>query len=141
MNKYLVISGMGVALLIGGVILLSGKGSRASENAATIPQQNTVATSPQNGTNSKTVEYTDNGFVPKSISIKAGESVTWVNKASDDFWVASNPHPSHTDYPGFDALKEIPVGGMHSFTFAKVGKWGYHNHLNHTEGGTVVVSQ
>lgn len=85
------------------------------------------------------VEYTSQGFVPSSVTIKAGGTVTWTNKDTDPFWVASNPHPTHTDYPGFDALKNIPTNGTYSFTFTKSGTWGYHNHLNPSQTGTVIV--
>ncbi|HWY79848.1 MAG TPA: cupredoxin domain-containing protein, partial [Candidatus Sulfotelmatobacter sp.] len=90
---------------------------------------------------SHAVSYTANGFNPNSITIKVGETVRWTNKNSDNMWVASNPHPSHTDYPGFDELKSVPTNGTYSFTFTKVGHWGYHNHLNPSQQGVVVVTQ
>jgi plastocyanin len=96
---------------------------------------------------SVTVTYTDNGFSPAMITVKKGDTVVFKNAASDDMWVASNPHPAHTGYPTtggcrastFDSCKGIAPGSSWSFTFTVVGTWGYHNHLNAGEGGKVVV--
>ena len=41
------------------------------------------------------------------------------NESGDDFWPASNVHPTHLLYPGFDAKKPILDGGSYSFTFTK----------------------
>ena len=54
-------------------------------------------------------------------------------------WVASNPHPIHTDYSDFDAKRGYAKGERYSFTFFKQGTWKYHNHLNPGEGGVIVV--
>lgn len=93
------------------------------------------------------VAYTDSGFSPKTLTIKKGDTVTFKNNASDDVRVASNPHPVHNGYPTkggcvgstFDSCSNIPPGSSWSFTFGFVGSWGYHNHLNPSEGGTIVV--
>lgn len=96
---------------------------------------------------SATVIYTDKGFFPAPVTIRKGETVVFKNNASDSMWVASNPHPTHSGYPTtggcvgstFDACKNIPPGGSWSFTFDISGTWGYHNHLNPSESGTIVV--
>ena len=94
-----------------------------------------------------TVELTDNGFVPASLSIKAGQTVTFVNQSARPVWPASDPHPVHTNYPGsggcigsvFDACQGIPPGSSWSFTFIKTGTWGYHNHLSPGMTGIITV--
>ncbi|MDP3934756.1 MAG: hypothetical protein Q8Q46_00815, partial [Candidatus Giovannonibacteria bacterium] len=68
-----------------------------------------------------------------------GGKVTWVNKSQSQIWPASNPHPIHTDYPGFDASRGLANGESYSFTFDKVGSWNYHNHLNPGMKGEVKV--
>lgn len=87
------------------------------------------------------VKITDAGFEPDSVTIKQGETVTWVNASSTDAWPASNPHPTHTDYPGFDPQNPVKPGKAWTFTFDKVGDWGYHNHLNPSMRGQVTVTQ
>lgn len=87
------------------------------------------------------VIYNGTSFNPSSLTIKAGDIVVFKNQSNADFWPASNPHPTHTDYPEFDAKQNIPAGSNYQFKFLKVGTWGYHNHLNHVIGGTIVVTQ
>ena len=85
------------------------------------------------------VKFTGTAFEPSTLTIKAGDTVTFENKSGDDFWPASNVHPTHLLYPGFDAKKPILDGGSYSFTFTKTGSWGYHNHLTPDIQGTIVV--
>ncbi|MBI2267886.1 MAG: hypothetical protein HYU80_00355 [Candidatus Blackburnbacteria bacterium] len=129
-----ILIGVVVVLVVigGGYWLLYGqKGSTSPTNTqtpTTEPNKNIV-----------TVEYSGQGFSPNSIVVKSGTVVTWVNKGSDAMWVASNPHPVHTNLSGLDALKGTPIGGSYSYTFTKVGKWEYHNHLAPSKTGEVVV--
>jgi len=85
------------------------------------------------------VKFTDSGFEPSTLTVKAGDTVEFENESGDDFWPASNVHPTHLLYPGFDAKKPILDGGTYSFTFTNPGSWGYHNHLEPDKQGTIVV--
>lgn len=87
-----------------------------------------------------TVSYTNSCFTPSSVSIKNGDTVTFVNNSNKNMWPASDPHPQHTLYPEFDARKDIAPGGSYSFTFTRIGSWGYHDHNKPSCHGTVVVS-
>ncbi len=118
---YLIIGGIIYGLIAYFVVAHKG-GSGGAQHTSTI-----------------SVEYNAQGFNPKSVTIKAGDTVTWTNKDEDQLWVGSNPHPTHTDYPGFDALKGIATGGTYSFTFTRMGTWGYHNHLKPEETGKIIV--
>jgi len=86
------------------------------------------------------VTLTDNGFVPKP-TVKVGTIVTFVNESSGAMWVASDPHPAHTILPTFDAKTGVEKGGTYEYTFTKVGTWTYHNHMNPSLKGTVVVTE
>lgn len=99
------------------------------------------------------IEITSSGFNPKTLTIQAGETVTFVSKDSAAPWPASNVHPTHTTYPGsnrekcgtadestiFDACKGLAAGEEYSFTFTRTGRWPFHDHRNPGKGGTVVV--
>ena len=86
------------------------------------------------------IKITPNGFVPATITIKKGQKVTWVNETKNYVWPASNPHPTHTDYSsGFDPELPMKEGQAWSFTFDKIGNWGYHDHLDPTTRGTLKV--
>ena len=86
------------------------------------------------------VSYSGTGFSPNKISIKVGTTVRFENESSKPVWVASDSHPSHTDLPGFDALRAYGPSETYTYTFATVGTWGFHNHLSHTQTGSVTVT-
>lgn len=102
------------------------------------------------GSQNNTVFYTDSGFQPETIEIERGETVTWLDRASREMWVASDVHPSHTVYDGSslsqhcgtdqDVFDQCTSGEKFSFTFEKTGEWGYHNHRAAADIGTVKVN-
>ncbi len=125
------------------------KGS-SSEAGEQDPQQQAEISTPETG---NIVEITTSGFVPNEITIKAGESVTFINKEFLASWPASAVHPTHTVYPGssiqkcgtveetniFDACKTLAKGESYIFTFNEKGSWSYHDHLNPSLRGKVTV--
>lgn len=90
-------------------------------------------------TSENSVKYTDSGFSPKELKISVGSTVTFINDSRSALWVASNPHPIHTDYFGFDSRKSIDTGDTYQFTFNKTGTFGFHNHLLPETSGVIIV--
>lgn len=89
---------------------------------------------------SVTVLYSLSGFSPSVVRVKVGQTVIFKNTTEDDeMWVASNPHPTHVAYSGFDQRRGVVRDGEYAFTFTQKGTWGYHNHLNPSRGGQVIV--
>ena len=103
-----------------------------------LPSSRSTATT-QPSTDSLTVLYSSSGFSPPSLTVKVGQTVIFENDSSRPMWVASNPHPVHTGLSTFDAKKNFSAGQNYSFTFSKVGSFGYHNHSNPSDTGTIVV--
>jgi plastocyanin len=101
--------------------------------------QQSQQAAPSSSSQNVMVEYSSKGFTPQSITIKEGQTVTWVNKDTDPLQVASNPHPTHTDYPPLNAVGLIQPGQSKSFTFPAAGHYGYHNHLEPSNTGEVIV--
>ncbi|KKT43481.1 MAG: Plastocyanin [Candidatus Wolfebacteria bacterium GW2011_GWE2_44_13] len=95
----------------------------------------------EGGVAQSTVTYTATGFSPAPLTVKIGETVMFKNESVNPMWVASAPHPAHTDYPEFDAMKAIMPGESYSFTFNKIGTWKYHNHMNATQYGSIMVTE
>lgn len=99
--------------------------------------------------NSNIVTYTNDGFIPKEIEILEGETIEFINQSDGEMWVASAQHPTHTVYPkksdddclgsSFDACKSMANGVLWSFTFNEVGEWEYHNHVQSSDWGRVIV--
>lgn len=90
---------------------------------------------------SATVVISSTGFLPSVIVVKPGTKVTWFNKDLKPHWPASDPYPSQTDLPGFDAKSGLSQGETYSFVFNKVGRWGYHDHLNPELSAVVEVKE
>lgn len=85
-----------------------------------------------------TVWVLDASFNPSVVTISAGDSVTWVNKDDLNRQPASDPHPAHTNVPGFESTP-LPLDGTYTFIFDEVGEWYYHDHLNPISKGKIVV--
>lgn len=115
------------------LVLLIGVGFIVSRTAPQITESTTQKVSA-----SSEATLTSAGFSPQSLTVKAGSTITWINKSGADATVNSSPHPSHTDYPPLN-LGIFPDGGMLSLTFDKAGTYKYHNHLNPSQIGTIVV--
>ncbi len=90
------------------------------------------------------VTYTDSGFIPPVIEVRAGGSVTFVNASSKPLWVTSENHPTAKAqlYRGFDQGKSMSSGETYTFNFTQVGVWGYKNlNLEKHLGAVSVISQ
>lgn len=102
--------------------------------------ENTVDEMVVNDANTVTVQYTGSAFSPSTATINVGDTVRFENTGrTAAVWPAANPHPIHTSVPGFDARRPLDTGGYYEFTFTKPGKFGYHNHLNPSQTGTIIV--
>ncbi|HTK59607.1 MAG TPA: hypothetical protein VL283_00205, partial [Candidatus Baltobacteraceae bacterium] len=78
------------------------------------------------------------GFTPNAMTVSIGTKVTWIALDGSQPFVASNPHPTHTDLPGLQS-GTLGMGETFSFTFTQAGAWGYHNHNAPNQTGTVTV--
>lgn len=157
-----------VLVIIGGVIYMQSqnKNEEASEtNSATLQNDeatlnnNTESTLPTDSTPPATdqgqfsgeddimspdvavheITFSGTAFSPSTLTIKNGDIVVFKNNSDKDFWPASAPHPSHTNYPEFDAKAAIAPGKTFQFKFTKVGAWGFHDHLTPSAFGKITV--
>ncbi len=78
------------------------------------------------------------GFSPAAVTLNPGAVVTWVVLDGSLPFIASNPHPSHTDQPGLQS-GTLHMGETFSYTYTTVGVWGYHNHNAPSQTGTVTI--
>ena len=87
------------------------------------------------------VGYLDGAFDPDTVTISVGDTVQWVNEVDELIWAASDLHPTHQEYTGFDSRRPIALGGAWSFTFEEPGIWSYHNHVDSSITGVVIVEE
>lgn len=85
-----------------------------------------------------TITYTDSGFSPQTVTVKAGDKILIKNGSSAPMEFDSDPHPIHTDDP---ELNEgvIEPGASATITVNVKGTHGYHNHLDPSQTGTIIV--
>ncbi len=108
-------------------------------NANTSTLTNTAVTNTNTAPATASVSITSNGFEPSSITVRNGGTVTWKNDDTRTRQPAVDPHPAHSNLPGFDAVGGVQPGRTYSYTFTKSGTWTYHDHLMPIYTGTVVV--
>ena len=115
---------------------------RGTGDDVTISEESTGTGTEKGGVMGEAVvTYTDNGFMPATITVKKGTAVTFRNESTGGMWTASATHPTHQLLPGFDQKKSVVKGGTYEYTFAKVGTWKYHNHVAASDFGSVTVTE
>lgn len=147
---------LAVLVALGAIYLLVRKGAESGkigEGAKTEQAAEVAAPPPAEEEQTNAILFTDKGYQPETITIKKGTTVIFVNTAKTPTWPASADHPTHKVYPGsdiakcgtpeqvniFDACKGLAENENWTFTFNEVGTWKYHDHLNPSWLGTVVV--
>ncbi|MEK7160255.1 MAG: cupredoxin domain-containing protein [Patescibacteria group bacterium] len=137
MNNKLILVALLVVVITAGAFMLFN--NNAGNNSQTQDTQNQSLTptqaQPAQGTD---VTVTSSGFEPQTVTIKTGQRVVWTNKSGGAVSVNSASHPTHLKWP-FLNLGNFDDGGSVSVVFEKTGKYTYHNHLNASQTGTVIV--
>lgn len=119
-------------VVVGGALLLMNNSSKTSQ--PTVPQQpSTTVIAP-----GQKVMLTSSGFNPSIVTIKAGSTVTWVNNSGQQGTVNADDHPTHQKYPELN-LGLFAPGSSLQVKLTKPGTYTYHNHLNPSQRGTIVV--
>jgi len=85
-----------------------------------------------------TITYDGSGFSLSAQTVKSGETVKVINNSSKALEFDSDPHPVHTDNAELNA-GDIPAGESKSFVLTTKGKWGFHNHLDSSQHGSLTV--
>ena len=122
-----------IVVIGGGLLLFAPNKSKAPGN--------TVKSSTDTTTNEKiaaTITYDGDSFSSSTDTVKAGDTVKVVNNSDDDLEFDSAPHPVHTDNPELNA-GGIGPGMSKTFTLNKKGTWGFHNHVNSSQRGSIIV--
>ena len=139
-NKTLVIV-IAVLILIGAVIVIAGKLGDKSAQPLNVTNQDTTKQGTGGTTPKETISsinLTSSGFSPNTITIKTGTRVIWLNKSGAAATVNSAVHPSHKVYTPLN-LGEFRDGSSVQLVFDKPGTYKYHDHLNPSRTGTVIV--
>lgn len=138
MGKFLIVI-IVVAIIAGVFILGLNKGPNQTTSQSRSQNQQAVTPPAQGQKPSEViVTVTALGFAPQTLTIKAGTKVLWMNKSGEVATVNSGAHPTHLVYPPLN-LGEFGNGSSVQLVFDKPGTYNYHDHLNPSRTGTIVV--
>jgi plastocyanin len=121
-------------LLMVGVLAAScsgGTGGGLYGGGGSTTTAGTPGTTTAGGAGGAQVVMKNTAFDPATVTIKAGESVTWTNEDPMN-------HTVTADNGEFDS-GNLGQGATFSFTFDKAGTYPYHCSIHPTMKGTVVV--
>lgn len=118
---------VGVIVIGVGALLLSGRYSSNMNNMNNKQNQNN-----QQQNTSNTVNIINFSFQPGSLTVKAGDTVTWVNNDS-------TTHTITSDNGAFTSSGNLAPGDKYQFTFTKAGTYPYHCSIHPSMTATVTV--
>lgn len=128
-----------VAVVVAGAIwYIIASSKKTTAPAAT---NNTSSSSNNNASNQEvasTITYDGSSFSVSNSTVKSGATVKVVNNSDKELDFDSDPHPVHTDNTELNEGGIAP-GESKTFTLTKTGTWGFHNHLDASQRGTITV--
>ena len=142
MNSKLIL-GIVVIIVLGalGWFFYATSSTKSDQPAATTTEESSATSSAEVSGENK-ITYNDYGFAPQSVTVKSGESITWVNDSIRTVQVGSALHPTHTvnqEITGNDFVIELAPGESSKVQLTKTGEWGYHDHLRPSLTGKIIV--
>lgn len=87
-----------------------------------------------------TIVFTNDGFTPNTLTVKAGTVVTVKNESSNKVQFSSDDHPTHREDPEIN-MKTLAPGESGTFTPTKIGTQGFHDHIDDSKVGTLIVTE
>lgn len=85
-----------------------------------------------------TITYTGKGFEPNTHTIEANSEIRVRNRSQRVLQFVSDPYIEHTDNPELNQ-GIINPGESKTFYLSQKGRWKYHNALDPSETGRIIV--
>lgn len=85
-----------------------------------------------------TIYYTDNGFVPTTITATHGEEVRFINKTSAAMHIIADDKTSSIYYRAINQSNTVFKGGVYQLQLPELGIFNYKN-LNGSLTGQIIV--
>jgi plastocyanin len=121
------------AVLVMSVLLLAGCSASRPAAHTSAPTATVSVTAPAAPANGNQVNIDDFAFVPATLTVSAGSTVTWTNRDEEPHTVAASDGSFHS--PG------MGTGATFSHTFLTAGTFDYVCSIHPMMHGTVVVTQ
>jgi plastocyanin len=85
------------------------------------------------------IQVTANGFIPATVSVKAGSQIVWKNTDSAPHTVSGNPY---VEKPTTDLRSNtILPNGSYTYKATSAGEIQYHDRTQPTLGGSIKVEK
>lgn len=131
---------LALGVVVSAALVLSACSKNTATPGNSSVSQSSSSQSAQAG--AATITATGSGFEPSAVTVKSGQAITWVNKSAQTVQIGSDNHPTHTldpDLTGGKYVIELAPGESKTVPVNVKGTHGYHNHLQPSQKGTVVV--
>lgn len=145
-----------VLLVIGGALLawsLTGRGngdqtveSNSDKSSSAVKNDDSSSNQDPNtpvssdNTEIATITFTDDGFSPEELEVKLGQIVAVKNQSNQRVQFSSDDHPTHRLNEGMN-LKVLAPGESGTFTAGPVGRHGFHDHIDDSFTGVLIVRE
>lgn len=136
MKKGIITVVIAVTLIGGGLAIMSLNKSASTTDK--VSPQTSAGSETTTQTGASTITYSDKGFSPSNITVKAGDLVSVTNNSSSSLQFASDPHPQHTDDADLN-VGVIKKGQTMTFIASKIGTFSFHNHYQAGDTGMIIV--
>ena len=151
MNRKLVTTGVVVLVVIAAVTFAvfgmnkdatapSGSSSEDTQTTQNTDSESSDTQPESEATETATITFTNDGFSPNSLTVKKGATVTVKNSSSVDVQFSSDDHPTHRLDPEIN-LEVLEPGQSASFVAKTVGTHGFHDHIDDSKVGTLIVTE
>lgn len=104
------------------------------------PSEAPVSDTAVEPTSTATITYTNEGFSPNTITVTKDSTVTVTNTSDANVMLSSADHPTHKEQPELN-MEMLKPGESGTITLTQVGTWGYHDHINASMTGTIIVTE
>lgn len=100
--------------------------------------KNDASSDASSSSETATITFTDSGFSPSTLTVKSGTVVTVVNNSSQSLQFSSDDHPTHREDPEIN-MDVLASGEKGTFTATTTGTHSFHDHLDDSKVGTLIV--
>jgi len=125
-------------IIFGGIALLGVNSQNNAKNGSTSVNSSPNLNAIKENDAAATITYTGKGFEPNLDTIPVNSYVRVRNRSVRLLQFMSDPYGQSTDEPEFN-LGNLKPGDDVRFYVSQKGTWGYHNALDASETGQLIV--
>ena len=128
-----------IALVIfGGIAIVGINSEKSATSGGTTANSTPNLNAIKENDVATTITYTGKAFEPNLDTIAVNSTVRVRNRSVRLLNFASDPYPTNIYEPEFN-IGELKPGESKTFYISQKGRWGYHNALDPSETGRLIV--